>query len=1759
MASADQPEPTEVNPAQAFLEAQKWIEAVTGKTFGERDFRSSLENGVLLCELLSSIKPGLVKKINRLQTPIAGLDNLTVFLRGCEELGLKGSQLFDPGDLQDMSIRANLTGSECSRKLKNVLITLYWLGKTANVCEAYSGPTLDLKEFEGLLSMTRKDCINEESDSPKRSVRDSGCVDNWESEHSDSLSPPRHQREDSFDSLDSVGSHCQYGQTADAVIRANNDDEDGEQRRPDVRKDDMSARRVSCKEPRAVLPFNQYLPNKSNQTNYVPAPLRKRRSERDEELRSASNSTSPISESSKAGGAEPEPDEAELNRMRKLEKAGIKVLPALARYNSPKVIREEPEQVESPPPDIILRRDNNFLRADRAHEWDGEDDEDGDGDRKVPDIQNDDLASRRARMNQPKPNAVHRFLPSACSEKDRERWEGIRLSSQHAVLESVEKIKQEKSEANPTPSTVSILTRKDNPFLNPRTKKNRSEEEKRNENEEEEDDDEKEVVPNLKTDDLARRRSQSRSHLRKDPRRALTQTSMTESDLKKWQRLSMSTEDSEFPPVEVSIVARKDNTFPTPEKPREQLGRHDDDHEETNGGARAASPNVEKDDLARRQAQSGHHPHPRQPLAQTAITRSDLEKWQKLQMSTDDSEAVSAPTAPAESPRPSARDPGRPLSSAEREALELRLAEKARDEEDEEEDEEEKGRQPDLEKDDMMARRTGAFQKGTGGGSHSRFLPLPGAKKETGSDKHGRGASGDPAMLEKTIQTKRFKVGQRVPPKEAPPSAPERPDVFGSARDSDPAPDKDDMLARRTGAHQKPSGGPGQTFNAFLPVPGAARGKKNPEQKQESNHACALGPALRSATPPPAEVDDAPRNILGTTQRSSPLPHPDAQPAQCCPGDDDAFPSKSVSLIDMRDEEDVDSLSPHSQARHERLHNQYNQNKEEDDHWRDDLARWKNRRRSASQDLIKKEEERKMTEKLLMSEVFSQRKKSIKTYKEIVEEKERREQELHTMYSNASTAEEKAAILQRYALRFTISDAILEKLQLPKLPAAIAEQVAYTLKEEAELLEAQAPSDWQSPLDTSDLSPLYHQDSRTSEVQLLPNQASETPELPLSPAREPQTPKVPLSPAREPQTPKVPLLPAREPQTPEVPLSSPTAQTCKIQEVPNSPSKESKTSEVLPLPAQEPQISEVPKSPSQKSKSSEVLPLPAQEPQISEVPLSSPTVQTCRIQVPNLPSQESKTSEVLPSPTPEIPLSPARALTSPAIPSSSTQASKTPEILPLPTRISPAPYRPVPLLTPKPYSQPKLNQLSYKQFKSDGLVRVNGDSTSEETRVSPVRPVSFCPVPTKWANESPQRGPEIAPETQATSIVVKKEMQSLSSCEEKSTTVEETSKPLPASELTGNQTVSDSAVKRSCVVKTTIVTEVTGTHLLATRDLAGSDQTKSLNGSSQNELASSYSPSLTDGFDLTSECIETPMLNLAKRVDHWTWDPNEERKRQERWQQEQERLLQEKYQREQERLKQEWEKAQKEVEEEERKHHEEEQKILEETVAPLTPHSSGLSSSGSVTDASPTGTSHDTIVLSLADWERKQEMLEKQVKSDGTSSNWTEEIEPTQQNGQQAEHQEGQTATPRLQFIQDETWSCKPEHTHELNKTASLDRNAGLPQDQAPKMRRSGSYEHVLGCTSVICPSSQDASASTDRSISAKKLCSSCTEPLGKGAAMIIESLGLYFHIQCFKCGVCRGLLGDTSSGTDVRIRTGVLNCHECYLKSRAAGQPTVL
>ncbi|XP_035390570.1 LIM domain only protein 7b isoform X4 [Electrophorus electricus] len=177
----------------AFAEARRWLEVVTGKTFGSSNFRSALENGVLLCDLINKLKPGIIRRVNRLSTPMAGLDNVNVFLRACGKLGLNHSQLFHPGDLQDISNRVTVRCEETTRRLKNVLITIYWLGRKAQADSAYDGPQLNFKAFEGLLGVALSKVL-EESSCPKAGPRDG-------SEARDRLAAYR--REDSAESLDS--------------------------------------------------------------------------------------------------------------------------------------------------------------------------------------------------------------------------------------------------------------------------------------------------------------------------------------------------------------------------------------------------------------------------------------------------------------------------------------------------------------------------------------------------------------------------------------------------------------------------------------------------------------------------------------------------------------------------------------------------------------------------------------------------------------------------------------------------------------------------------------------------------------------------------------------------------------------------------------------------------------------------------------------------------------------------------------------------------------------------------------------------------------------------------------------------------------------------------------------------------------------------------------------------------------------------------------------------------------------------------------------------------------------------------------------------------------------------------------------------------------------------------------------------------------------------------------------------------------------
>ncbi|XP_078142422.1 LIM domain only protein 7 isoform X1 [Centroberyx gerrardi] len=287
---------------EAYLEAQRWLEAVTKKKFGSNNFRSALENGVLLCDLINKIKPGIIKRVNRLSTPIAGLDNLNVFLKACGKLGLKEAQLFHPGDLQDLSTRVTVKHQETNRRLKNVLITIYWLGRRAHCDPFYDGPYLNLKAFEGLLGTALSKALEESSSQKGNNVRDSGFGDSWYSEREELFQlrgggvgggggggGGRHRRDDSLDSLDSLGSRP-HSISSDATLKGSSEgccsdtDTDSVFRMAE-NKDSLSYRRSLVVTPKTATQFNQFLPSKDKPSGYVPAPLRKKRAERIEDNR----------------------------------------------------------------------------------------------------------------------------------------------------------------------------------------------------------------------------------------------------------------------------------------------------------------------------------------------------------------------------------------------------------------------------------------------------------------------------------------------------------------------------------------------------------------------------------------------------------------------------------------------------------------------------------------------------------------------------------------------------------------------------------------------------------------------------------------------------------------------------------------------------------------------------------------------------------------------------------------------------------------------------------------------------------------------------------------------------------------------------------------------------------------------------------------------------------------------------------------------------------------------------------------------------------------------------------------------------------------------------------------------------------------------------------------------------------------------------------------------------------------------------------
>uniref|UniRef100_A0A8C0A374 LIM and calponin homology domains 1 n=1 Tax=Bos mutus grunniens TaxID=30521 RepID=A0A8C0A374_BOSMU len=810
---------------------------------------------------------------------------------------------------------------------------------------------------------------------------------------------------------------------------------------------------------------------------------------------------------------------------------------------------------------------------------------------------------------------------------------------------------------------------------------------------------------------------------------------------------------------------------------------------------------------------------------------------------------------------------------------------------------------------------------------------------------------------------------------------------------------KDDMSARRTSHGEPKSAVP---FNQYLPnksnqtayVPAPLRKKKAEREEYRKSWSTATSP-LGGERP----FRYGPRT----------------------PVSDDA---ESTSMFDMRCEEEA-AVQPHSRARQEQLQLINSQLREEDDKWQDDLARWKSRRRSASQDLIRKEEERKKMEKLLAGEDGTrERRKSIKTYREIVQEKERRERELHEAYKNARTQEEAEGILQQYIERFTISEAVLERLEMPKI---------------LERSHSTEPN----------LSPFL---SDPNPMKYLRQQS---------------------------------LPPPKFTATVETTIARPSVLDASMSAGSGSPSK----------------------------------------------------------------------------------------------------------------TVSP---KAVPMLTPKPYSQPKNSQEVLKTFKVDGKVTMNGETThGDEEEKERVSHGGTCPSLTKsqmFEGVARVHGSPVELKQDSNSIEINiKKPSSLP--QELTATTEETEANSREDENDGEEAEKGNTEVAPSEPQLFTTTVTRSSPTVAFVELSPSPQLKNEvpeekeQKKPENEMSGkvelvlsqkvvkpkSPEPEATLTFpflDKMPETNQSPLPNLNSQVDSpssekspvttpfkfWAWDPEEERRRQEKWQQEQERLLQERYQKEQDKLKEEWEKAQKEVEEEERRYYEEERKIIEDTVVPFTVSSSSadqLSTSSSVTEGSGTVNKMDLENCCEEEQEARQKRPLQEDNSDSLLK--TREGDPLEEKGSSLTQEVlTHSENPASEGIY-----------HQLDTEAGAPQcgvNPQLAQDPSQNQQVSNPPMHIL---EDVKPKTLPLDKSINhqiespserrKSISGKKLCSSCGLPLGKGAAMIIETLNLYFHIQCFKCGICKGQLGDAVSGTDVRIRNGLLNCNDCYMRSRSAGQPTTL
>ncbi|KAG0735157.1 hypothetical protein G6F57_007958 [Rhizopus arrhizus] len=117
-------------------EAKRWIEEIIGEQFPLDDFAESLKDGVILCKMIGKLAPGQ-GKFKQSKMPFIQMENISIFLKGAEALGVPKHDLFQTIDLYE---KKNMT---------QVIDSIYAIsryGYKAGTCQTYLGPKLADKQ-----------------------------------------------------------------------------------------------------------------------------------------------------------------------------------------------------------------------------------------------------------------------------------------------------------------------------------------------------------------------------------------------------------------------------------------------------------------------------------------------------------------------------------------------------------------------------------------------------------------------------------------------------------------------------------------------------------------------------------------------------------------------------------------------------------------------------------------------------------------------------------------------------------------------------------------------------------------------------------------------------------------------------------------------------------------------------------------------------------------------------------------------------------------------------------------------------------------------------------------------------------------------------------------------------------------------------------------------------------------------------------------------------------------------------------------------------------------------------------------------------------------------------------------------------------------------------------------------------------------------------------------------------------------------------